>query len=142
MATSLRPAWRADKALRRSGDFRHPELLTAGTSTAGAARQPLDVAVVQPALAGAALDNRVAGLHRAGREAVLAGQARVDRREVRRGGAHQLLVAVDDEIGLLVGVDAVARAHDPLEVEADAIGRLALRSEERRVGKGCRCVGA
>src|SRR5690606_27819044 len=54
MATSLRPAWRADKALRRSGDFRHPELLTAGTSTAGAGdaiwrRSTEDTAMPSPA---------------------------------------------------------------------------------------------
>src|SRR5690606_4648498 len=41
---------------------------------------------------------------------------------------HQLLVAVDDKVGLLEGVDAVAGAHDPLQVEADAVGRGAFQA--------------
>src|SRR5690606_22870716 len=87
-----------------------------------------EVGVVRPALAGAAMDQLVGIQHVAGRDRRLPGEARVDRREVRLGRGHQLLEAVDDEVGLLVGIDAVARAHDPLEVEADAVGRIALQA--------------
>ena len=50
-------------------------------------------------------------------------QLRVDRGEVRQRGLEQLLEAVDHEVGLLVGVDAIARAHHALDVEADAVRR-------------------
>ena len=66
--------------------------------------------------------------HAAGRDRRLFGQPRVDRGEVRAGGVHQLFVAVDDEIGLLVAVDAVAGAHDPLQVETDAVRRRAFQA--------------
>src|SRR5687768_8464662 len=83
----------------------------------------LHVAVAGPALAIAALEYPVLRLHLAGREGGLVRQRGVDRGEVRRGGLHQLFEAVDDEVGLLEGVDAVAGAHDPRQVEADAVGR-------------------
>src|SRR5690554_4033457 len=86
-----------------------------------------DVAVGGPAFAGAAVVDDVGLEHGAGGDRVLLRQARVDRGEVGFGRGHQLLEAVDDEIGLLVGVDAVARAHDALEVEADPVGRGRLQ---------------
>src|SRR5438034_5489544 len=51
-------------------------------------------------------------------------QRRIVGREIGRRRLEQLLEAVDDEIGLLEAVDAVLRAHDPHQVEADP------RSEE------------
>src|SRR5690606_32913226 len=95
-----------------------------------------DVAAVGPAFAAAAVDHGVALQHRAGGDGRLVRQARVDRGEVRGGGRHQLLEAVDDEVGLLVGVDPVAGAHDPLQVEADPVGRVRLQAVARLAGRG------
>ena len=79
---------------------------------------------LRPPLATAAMEHGVAVLlHRASRDGGRAGDARVDRREVLLRGGEQLLEAVDDEVGFLVAVDAVARAHHALEIEADAVGR-------------------
>ncbi len=61
----------------------------------------------------------------------LLGQPRVERGEVRLGRRHQLLEAVDDEIGLLEGVDAVAGAHDPLQVEANPVRRPRFQRVQR-----------
>src|SRR5207342_3914177 len=89
------------------------------------------VAVVEPAFARAAVVNRVGVEHVARRIRIALREPLVDRREVRARRFHQLLVAVDDEVRLLVGVDAVARAHDALEVEADAVRRRALQAMDR-----------
>src|SRR6185369_10722070 len=90
-----------------------------------------DVAVLRPASAAAALIDPIAGQHAAGGNGILARELRVVRREVRTGRIHQLLVAVDHEIGLLVGIDAVARAHDALEIEADAVWRGRFQAMNR-----------
>ncbi len=47
--------------------------------------------------------------------------AGVDRREVGRGGVEELPERIDDEVGGLVGVDAVAAAHQALQVEGHAL---------------------
>lgn len=46
----------------------------------------------------------------------------IHRRKVRCRHVEQLLEAVDDEVGLLVGVDLVARAHGALQAEREALG--------------------
>src|SRR5690606_12930976 len=61
----------------------------------------------------------------------LPGQAGIDRGEIRPGRVHQLREAVDYEVGLLVAVDPVAGAHDPLQVEADPVGRVAVERIHR-----------
>src|SRR5688500_20337120 len=84
----------------------------------------------------------------------------VVRGEIRSRRLEELLEVADHEVGLLEGIDLVARLHDPQQVEADAVGAgtvqavadLAaggedpravgaqpLRSEERRVGQEGRC---
>src|SRR5690606_11388540 len=50
--------------------------------------------------------------------------------EIRFRRLEQLVEAADHEIGLLEGVDAVARAHDPREIEADAVGRGGFEAED------------
>src|SRR5690606_13584499 len=103
-------------------------------NAAGATQRPAPgshVAVGGPALAGAAVVDGVGVEHLARGNRRLSGQARLERGEVGARGLHQLLEAVDDEVGLLVVVDAVARAHDPLEVEADAVGRRRLQAVHR-----------
>src|SRR5690348_10457628 len=82
----------------------------------------LHVVALQPPLARPAMNHAIAVLHGAGGEFGLVLEARVDRGEVGPGRVHQLLEAVDHEVGLLVGVDLVFGAHDALEVEADAVG--------------------
>src|SRR5690606_12616628 len=102
-----------------------------GVDRDGESRPALHVAVAGPAFARAALVHLVAVEHGAGGDRILLRQPRVDRREVRTRGFHQLLETVDDEVGLLVAVDAVAGAHDALEVEADAVGRRAFQRMQR-----------
>src|SRR5690606_16037712 len=103
----------------------------AGTLRQWRATATSDIAVAGPAFASAALEDAVIVEHGAGRDRRQVRQARVERGEVRARGLDQLFEAVDDEIGLLEGVDAVARAHDPRQVEADAVGRGAFQRMER-----------
>src|SRR6266404_981799 len=49
------------------------------------------------------------------------GDVAVDRREIGACRVEQLPEIVDNEIGLLEGVDAVTRAHDPSQLETDPI---------------------
>src|SRR5690349_7075647 len=49
---------------------------------------------------------------------------RIDRREIRRGRVEQLLETVDHEVGRLKTVDAVPRAHHPLEIEPQSLRLL------------------
>ena len=82
----------------------------------------------------------VARQHVAGGECRFAFQLLVVGDEIRSGGVEQLLETVDDEIRLLISVDAVARAHDAQQVEAEAVGRgrfeavdgFALRADDAR----------
>src|SRR3546814_961983 len=91
----------------------------------------LHVAVAGPALAAAALVHLVGVEHLPRRNRILLRQSRVDRREIRPCRLHQLLETIDHEIGLLVAVDAIARAHGPLEVETDAVGLIGLQRMQR-----------
>src|SRR5690606_22071803 len=90
-----------------------------------------DVAVVGPAFAAAALEHGVAALYITGRKVFLRGKTRIDRGEVRIGGSHQLVEAIDDEVRFLEGIDAVAGAHDPLQIEADPVRRRRLQRVQR-----------
>ena len=56
------------------------------------------------------------------RNGILLGQQCIQRSEIRSSRFYQLRVAVDDEVGFLEGIDAVAGAHDPLQVETQAVG--------------------
>src|SRR5207342_808772 len=110
-----RPAWERLQLFRRSDHGRPCEL---------------HVAVEKPAVAAAAMENAVVRLHFAGGKTRLLGELLVIRTEVRLGRFDQLLETVDHEIGFLKGVDAIARAHDPMQVEADAIGRIRFQAVE------------
>src|SRR5436190_14881486 len=64
----------------------------------------------------------------------------VDRREVGRRLAQQVLERVDDEVGVLVAVDLVLGAHDALQIErqaprlriVDAVGELPAGGKQSR----------
>ena len=61
-----------------------------------------------------AADRCVGGLNIAGFEFRQSGELTIDRCEVGRRLAHQLLEAIDYEIGFLKIVDAISRAQDAL----------------------------
>ena len=63
-------------------------------------------------------------------------KAIVHRREVALGHLEQLVQRWNDEIDLLEVVDAIGRAHHPLQVEGDAVGRAALQAEHRLRPRG------
>src|SRR5689334_215149 len=69
----------------------------------------------------AALEDAVLRQDLAGLELRLAAKGGVDRREIDARELEQLVDAADHEIGFLEVVDAVARAHDARELEADAV---------------------
>src|ERR1044071_230223 len=79
--------------------------------------------------AAAALEHAVLRQDLAGPELRLAANCGVDRREIDARELEQLVDAADHEIGLLEVVDAVARAHHPGELEADAVRRAILERE-------------
>src|SRR5690606_12500683 len=63
--------------------------------------------------------------------------ALVERHEVDLGEMQQLLDIAHDEVALLEVVDAIAGAHDPLQVEGDAVRRLVVEGEDGlAVGRG------
>src|SRR5579862_8108977 len=79
--------------------------------------RPLHVAVDQPALAAAAMVDPVRSKQVARRNRILRRELGIDQAEIRACRIHELLEAVDHEIGLLEGVDTVACAHDPSQIE-------------------------
>ena len=59
-------------------------------------------------------------------------QVVIDRAEIGiDGGLEKIIEAVDDEIGFLEGVDAIARAHHPLHIETDAVWRRRFKRVDR-----------
>ena len=79
------------------------------------------VRIGRPTVPITAGEHAVVVQHIAGGVRRLPRQPCVDRGEVRPGGCEQLIEAVDHEVGLLVGVDAVARAHHAFQAEAEAV---------------------
>jgi hypothetical protein len=79
--------------------------------------------------------------HDAGFEVGLTLHLVVDRTEVDVRKAEQLLEAVDDEIGLLEVVDAVARAHHPFELKVEPVRRRVVEREDG-LGRRRRDAGA
>src|ERR1044071_6915847 len=73
--------------------------------------------------AAAALEDAVLRQDLAGLELGLAADGGIDRREIDARQLEQLVDAADHEIAFLEVVDAVARAHHALELEAHAVGR-------------------
>src|SRR5690242_17969522 len=74
----------------------------------------------------APMQNLVAGDDLARRNVASQLEARVQGTEVLITLGQQGLEAVDHEIGFLKIVDPVARAHDALEIEGDAVGGAIL----------------
>ena len=72
----------------------------------------------------------------AGIKVRLAFQRPPERHEAVEVEGRPGLGAVEDEVGLLEVVDAVARAHDAGQIEADPVGRGALQREHRLGGRG------
>src|SRR3546814_19116289 len=58
------------------------------------------------------------------------GKAGIERCEIRPRRIEQFVEAADDEIALLESIDAVFRAHQAAQVEADAVRRIALKAED------------
>src|SRR3546814_8314186 len=71
--------------------------------------------------------------HHIGRHVALRLQFAIDRPEVHIGRfAQKILETVDDEIDLLIIVDAILDPHQPLQTETDPVGRSILQREHRR----------
>src|SRR6516165_7502869 len=79
----------------------------------------LSVRARVPAFARALMDHAVRRQDIAGRNLRQAAKRLVIGREIRPRRLEELLEAVDDEIALLEGVEAIACMHDAQEVEAD-----------------------
>src|SRR6478672_10412627 len=77
------------------------------------------------------MEHAIAGQYLAGGDRRLGREPLVDRQEIRTRRVDQLVEAVDDEVRLLVRVDPITRAHDALEIEADAVRRRRLEAMDR-----------
>src|SRR5208282_348645 len=106
-------------------------------------RRRTDVSLrLSDSVAAADIGMRATGENRVGRQYIAGlvdrprAQLAVERAEILVGFPEQFVERGNDEIGFLEIVDAVFRAHDALQIEADAVRRWALHRIDRlRAGR-------